>query len=430
MKNASIFSTALLLLATFFISQPTQAQWVNGAAIYPTDLTKKVGIGLDNPSYMLHVNGKSAIKGTSMPALTSGGGLVISNTDNGNILTLDGNKIQAATLNQIGYVNSPLLLNPFNGAVGIGTLSALKAKFVVKGDVGRTVAMFGQGEAGISLVRDWPTVGFNAYYSSGTWKAMSTGFGALLACNPANGRIELIQNGNANVDQPVSQTKPLIIEPNGNVGVGTDNPAEAKLVVKGDKDLTVAMFGQGQAGISLVRNWPMLAFNAYHSSGVFKAMSTGYSALMGCDPTSGRIVFIQNGHANSNATVSSQSYNMSIEANGNVAIGGIANGYRLSVAGKVICEELKVQLRGSWPDYVFADGYKLKPLEEVEEYIGSENHLPGIPAAAEMENEGIAVGEMQKKMMEKIEELTLYVIAMNKENKRLKHRVEQLENNR
>lgn len=95
-------------------------------------------------------------------------------------------------------------------------------------------------------------------------------------------------------------------------------------------------------------------------------------------------------------------------------------GYRLAVDGRIICEELRVEMSGAWPDYVFADDYNLMPLSEVEAHINAEKHLPGIPAAAQVESEGIAVGEMQKKMMEKIEELTLYVIQQQKEIEALK----------
>lgn len=108
---------------------------------------------------------------------------------------------------------------------------------------------------------------------------------------------------------------------------------------------------------------------------------------------------------------------------GNVRIGAAAvaaPGYLLAVDGKVICEELKVQLSDSWPDYVFADDYHLPSLYEVEKLINEHNHLPGIPSAAEIEKDGIAVGEMQKAMMEKIEELTLYIIELQKQIDTLK----------
>lgn len=100
---------------------------------------------------------------------------------------------------------------------------------------------------------------------------------------------------------------------------------------------------------------------------------------------------------------------------GNVTIGAsMATGYRLSVDGKIACTEVRVQPTASWPDYVFSDKYKLISLHDLEKSINDQKHLPGIPSAKEIEKEGIQVGEMQRKMMEKIEELTLYIIDLNK----------------
>jgi hypothetical protein len=67
-----------------------------------------------------------------------------------------------------------------------------------------------------------------------------------------------------------------------------------------------------------------------------------------------------------------------------------------------------------WSDYVFADDYRLAPLSEVESHIREKKHLPGIPSAAEVAEHGVSMGEMQAKMMAKIEELTLHMIAQEK----------------
>jgi hypothetical protein len=91
-----------------------------------------------------------------------------------------------------------------------------------------------------------------------------------------------------------------------------------------------------------------------------------------------------------------------------------ATGYSVSVNGKVICEELVVQDSADWPDYVFADDYRLMPLEEVEASIAKNKHLPGIPSAKKIGEDGIPLGQIQKQMMEKIEELTLHLIQQNK----------------
>jgi hypothetical protein len=110
---------------------------------------------------------------------------------------------------------------------------------------------------------------------------------------------------------------------------------------------------------------------------------------------------------------------------GSVGIGvtsgaSIPAGYMLAVDGKIISEELKVQMSGSWPDYVFARDYNLRPLTELRKYIAANKHLPGIPPAAEVEKNGIEVGDMQKRMMEKIEELTLYILQLEKDVAELK----------
>ncbi len=92
----------------------------------------------------------------------------------------------------------------------------------------------------------------------------------------------------------------------------------------------------------------------------------------------------------------------------------IPAGFLLAVDGKIISEEIKVQLSGNWPDYVFNEKYKLLSFDELRKYIATNKHLPNIPAAAEVEKNGIEVGDMQKKMMEKIEELTLYVLELER----------------
>jgi hypothetical protein len=86
--------------------------------------------------------------------------------------------------------------------------------------------------------------------------------------------------------------------------------------------------------------------------------------------------------------------------------------YKLSVNGKIRAKEIRVNT--GWADYVFAKNYRLKPLAEVERYIKKNQHLPGIAPASKLQKEGVDISVMQTKMMEKIEELTLYLIEANK----------------
>ncbi|KAB5483628.1 hypothetical protein [Flagellimonas hadalis] len=99
---------------------------------------------------------------------------------------------------------------------------------------------------------------------------------------------------------------------------------------------------------------------------------------------------------------------------------GVTGSGNIVVAGKVESREVKVTVDAG-ADYVFKDGYDLKSLEEVQKYIQEHGHLPNIPSAKEIEAEGIQLGEMNMKLLEKIEELTLYVIELKKENQEIKN---------
>jgi len=108
---------------------------------------------------------------------------------------------------------------------------------------------------------------------------------------------------------------------------------------------------------------------------------------------------------------------------GKLAVGTtyVPSGYAMSVDGKAAVEEVMVELSQDWPDYVFQDNYNLLQLDELEKSIQQNGHLPGIPSAKEVEEKGgIEVGEMQRKLVEKVEELTLYVIQLKKENDELR----------
>ena len=103
-----------------------------------------------------------------------------------------------------------------------------------------------------------------------------------------------------------------------------------------------------------------------------------------------------------------------------------ASGYSLSINGKIACEEVLVQDFGSWPDYVFNEDYNLISLDELEKSIQHNKHLPGMPAATEIEKNGLHLGNMQKLVIEKLEELTLYTIEQGKMIEELKKEIELL----
>jgi hypothetical protein len=110
---------------------------------------------------------------------------------------------------------------------------------------------------------------------------------------------------------------------------------------------------------------------------------------------------------------------------GNVGIGTTSPQHLLQIAGTIGAEEVIVSSTGA--DYVFDPGYRLAPLTEIAEYVARHHHLPAIPAADEMKNGGVSVGEMQAKLLAKIEELTLYMIQQEEQNLELRRRIAQLE---
>ena len=107
---------------------------------------------------------------------------------------------------------------------------------------------------------------------------------------------------------------------------------------------------------------------------------------------------------------------------GNIGIGTEnTNNYKLSVKGKIGAEEIEVIQ--TIADYVFEDDYNLRSLEEVEQFIIKNKHLPEIPSAKEFEGKKVAVGKMQERHLQKIEELTLYIIDQNKRIKKLEEQI-------
>lgn len=106
--------------------------------------------------------------------------------------------------------------------------------------------------------------------------------------------------------------------------------------------------------------------------------------------------------------------------NGNVGIGTTIPDQKLTVKGKIHAEEVIVDLNVPVADYVFKPNYKLMPLPEVEQFVKANSHLPEIPSATEITKNGLSVGEMQNKLLQKVEELTLYVIEQQKQIELLK----------
>ena len=116
---------------------------------------------------------------------------------------------------------------------------------------------------------------------------------------------------------------------------------------------------------------------------------------------------------------------MKISLNGNVGIGTSTPQYKLDVAGTIRAEELIVETTGA--DFVFAEDYQLRPLSEVKAFIDENKHLPEIQSAEEMQENGVSVSELQTQLLQKIEELTLYILQQEEKIKQQEARIKALE---
>lgn len=131
---------------------------------------------------------------------------------------------------------------------------------------------------------------------------------------------------------------------------------------------------------------------------------------------------VSSGGGSSGGSVWSES-NFVASYTGDVAIGtsSVPSGYKLAVEGNIRTREIRVD-QDAWPDYVFEEDYDLPTLEEIQKHINEKGHLPNIPSAAEVKTNGIELGEMDRLLLRKIEELTLYVIQLESQLKVIRNR--------
>jgi hypothetical protein len=198
----------------------------------------------------------------------------------------------------------------------------------------------------------------------------------------------------------------------GNVGVGTGSTVNAKLEVRGasirlsdsNGDVRYLEISQDADGTPYGRNWA----NSYAGGRQFKI--SGFSHLPNNDGSVKKDIVHFDG------------YNLLFlkDNGGNIGIGTTKPDAKLTVKGIIHTEEVRVDLNVAGPDYVFEEDYKLPSLQEVAAYVKKNKHLPDVPAAKEMEANGVNLGEMNMLLLKKIEELTLYVIELKKEVESLK----------
>lgn len=185
------------------------------------------------------------------------------------------------------------------------------------------------------------------------------------------------------------------INSGGNIGIGTTNPSEKLHIEETTNGESISFRLRAPTATGAGRSWYM----------------TG-------DPDTRKL------HIGEESTSS----DLVINQNGNIGIGTTNPTQKLQVAGTVYSTEVKVELAaGQGPDYVFEPDYELRTLQETKEFISENKHLPEIPSAKEMEANGVELGDMNMKLLKKIEELTLYVIEQNERLQQLESKDTEIE---
>ncbi|WP_440068120.1 hypothetical protein [Tenacibaculum discolor] len=316
------------------------------------------------------------------------------------------------------------------GKVGIGTTTP-KGKLDLGGKVG--------AENGLKVgdyielneretIHNAGLISFNAVIDKNDvskfrpiWTGSSTASGIVMSMN-SGGVSDLTFYGykwgtNATPRSLDEFTKLFHIGTNGNIGVGTTTP-NTKLEIYHNSKRTVEVNPQNQLDVT---GNSSLTIKEFVPSIEFHDSSTSSASA---------VTFANNnkfyiGKKTGTSLSSSSLFNVDLN-NGNVGIGTTTTGsHKLAVEGSIGAREIKVEAVG-WPDYVFSKEYLLPTLQEVEKHINEKGHLQNIPSAEEVKKNGFFLGEMDAKLLQKIEELTLYTIQQEKQLKRQTEEIEEL----
>jgi hypothetical protein len=204
----------------------------------------------------------------------------------------------------------------------------------------------------------------------------------------------------------------LLINGQGNIGIGTTSP-QYKLDVNGTFFAKDALFGNNAPGSSakFIIRGPNSPFGIESKREIsFEFVAAGKSIIR---------TFRGNSYGNymqfltTDDSGATPKVRLHIDKDGHIAIGSETAKYMLDVAGTIRAKEVKIEMNAG-DDHIFYSNYCLMPLSEVETFVKENKHLPEIPSEKQMVQEGLNVNEMQIKLLQKIEELTLYVIEQDK----------------
>lgn len=352
----------------------TASQWTTtGSNIYYN--TGNVGIGTTTPAEKLHLTGKMRIDAAN--TLEFGGGVMGKQTDAG----------------KIGYQSFTTGALDIIGAGTSGTNRRLKfwnegggsftGNIGIKNDNPPNPLSF-SNDLGNKLSIWYSSA--SSQYGVGIQSGLFQIYCAASSDNIAFG-----------YGSSTSFTELMRIKGNGNVGIGTNSPTQ-KLDVNG----------------------------VVKSSGLQITTGAGAGKVLVSDASGNATWQTASASSQWSTITGGIQYNSGKVLIGNASTPG---NYKLYVEQGILTERVKVALKSTsyWADYVFAPDYKLMPLSEVEAFVKEHRHLPNVPSAEEVVKDGIDVATMDAKLLEKIEELTLYMLQLKQENEALKARIESLE---
>jgi hypothetical protein len=256
------------------------------------------------------------------------------------------------------------------------------------------------GNVGINITA--PVGPFQVYGGNAYLWGLNLGYGTSTA-------VITTDAGNKPIVFQLGGTEYARVNGNGAFGIGTNNPQNT-LHVNGTVRADGALYPY--SSLQGMGDNTSLVWDAYG------AMRMGFTKKFGFGPKltygAGYTFAISESSAGDIGASNTFTDRLVIDPNGNVGIGTGAPQSLLAVKGNITAMVVTVTQTG-WSDYVFAKEYKLPSLKFVEDYIQSNHHLPEIPSAEEIKKKGIDLGDNQALLLKKVEELTLYIIAQEKE---------------